>query len=302
MRFWATAPARNVVNSAWAADALESELRTIGGYGNPTRAYNVQLGAGVCPNDLVFSEANVTMRLSASPVGYEVVTYDDGWLTEQGDLLRSAIGNGETAVYQLDLTNAGQAVAANVTVVITATELRLDNAPTPVGDYVWRDVLTLGDIAPGEHKTVTFSGTVVFNVNNTHAISGFVSVDARLAYDRSAYVGAPIHARSVVHRIDYHPPSYVEISQPRTLLGLGVNQVRGVVHDESAVPKITLEMQSPDGDLSTIDCFDLDTIKSEGAWACNVDVGTSAANDDLFKLRALRIAWGRSARGRAGLP
>lgn len=286
MRFWATAPARNVVNSAWAADALQSALRTVGGYGNPTRAYTMQLGAGVCPNHQVFSEAAVAMRLSAHPVGYEVITYDDGWLTEQGDLLRAAIGDGETAVYQLDLTNTGQAVASNVTVVITASELRLHDAPTPVGDYLWRDVLTLGDIAPGERKIVTFSGTVVFNVGNTDEISGFVSVDARLAYDHSAYVGAPIHTHALVYRIDYQPPSYVEISQPRTLIGLGVNQIKGVVHDESAVSKITLEMQSPDGDLTTIDCFDFDTLKSEGAWACNVDVGTNAANDDLFKLRA----------------
>ncbi len=285
MRFWATAPARNVVNSAWAADALQSELRTVGGYGNPTRAYNVQLGAGVCPNQGVFSEADVTMRLSARPVGYEVITYDDGWLTEQGDLLRAAIGDGETAVYQLDLTNEGQTLATNVTVVITASELRLDNA-TSLGNYLWRDVLYLGNISPGARKTVTFSGTVAFNVDNTDEISGFVSVDARLAYDRSAYIGEPIHTHALVHRIDYHPPSYVEISQPRTLIGLGVNQIKGVVHDESAVPKITLEVQAPGGDLATIDCFDFDTTTSEGAWSCNLDVGTNAANDDIFKLRA----------------
>ena len=71
------------------------------------------------------------------------------------------------AVYELDLTNEGQAPASNVTVVITASELRLDSAPTPVGDFVWRDVLDLGEIAPGERQTVAFSGTVAFNVDNT---------------------------------------------------------------------------------------------------------------------------------------
>lgn len=155
--------------------------------------------------------------------------------------------------------------------VITASELRLDNAPTPVGDFLWRNVLNLGDIAPGEQKSTTFGGTVVFNVDNTEEISGFVSVDVSLSYDHAAYVADPISTRSMLHRIDSQPPSYVEITQPRTLLGLGVNQVRGIVHDESAISAIILQMQSPEGNLSTLDCSA--TVTEDGAWACDWDIG-----------------------------
>jgi subtilisin-like proprotein convertase family protein len=288
MLFWATAPARNAINSARATDSVQAALRTSGSYGNPTRAYALRLGALACPGSEVFSEANVDLRFSALPAGAEVITYDDGWFSSSGDILRMSIGDGEKAAYRLELTNVGQSVASNVSVAITASELSLDNAPTLVGDFLWRDTLNLGDIAPGERKTATFSGTVAFNVGNTAEISGFVSVDASLSYEHSAYVGEPVRTHSIQHRIDYAPPSYVGISQPRTLIGLGGNQVKGVVHDESAVPTLTLQAQSPAGGLSSFDCpgaSSADGAPSDGAWSCAWDVGTGAVNDDVFALR-----------------
>ncbi|MCP4540585.1 MAG: hypothetical protein GY832_25900, partial [Chloroflexi bacterium] len=97
------------------------------------------------------------------------------------------------------------------------------------------------------------------------------------------YVGEPVEAYQVFHRIDYAPPSYLEIVQPRNLIGPGINEVRGVVHDESFVPTITLQVQTPSGPTDTIVCPD--TTPDDEFWSCNWDVGTAAANDNVFKLR-----------------
>jgi hypothetical protein len=67
------------------------------------------------------------------------------------------------------------------------------------------------------------------------------------------------------------------------LAGLGIQTIRGVVHDASAVPVITLEVKAPGGGITAIAC---PGAGSAGGWKCDWDAGPNPANDALFQLRA----------------
>ncbi len=277
MRLWATMPVRNNLNSQRAIDGW-SEVPWF----YVAQSYNFSLQPNICPSAGVFTGADVRVNIRPDPIGVTHLQYlGFDRFSESKDVLPT-VGDGEHITYYLDYSNEGTALASNVRVNIWAGELKLDRAPTPIGDFQWSDVFELGDLAPGQGGTITFGGTVAMRPFTFGLVDVVVS---SVDYESAAYVGEP-STLHIEHQMDLNSPRHVEILEPRTTIYPGLNTIQGAVFDldSSLVPTITLQVQNPSGSTTTITCRD--ATPDDGRWACDWDVGLAVPNDSQFHLRA----------------
>lgn len=289
LKLWATLPERNPLNSDRAVGAQRARFaEDFGSRLDLLRAFSLPLQPGACPRPDGSSGAFLVADLSATPNGFGITEYEEPSFTTSGDITAFAVGDGETVTDQLNYANLGSEPALNATAVVTADQVRLQDAPTWIDSYRWRQVLPLGDIPPGGVGSVAFTGTVAFNprapIIPSRVISNAANVAVSLTADRSDLTGDTVRLEQMRHLIDHQPPSAIEIVTPRTLIGPGLNLVLGTVRDASAVPTITLDLRAPSGRTTTVPCAN--PTPSGGQWACAWDAGQGLANDSVYTLRA----------------
>jgi hypothetical protein len=279
LRVWATLPRRNALNAARVVGMTEAAARAIDGLGDPTRAYALALGADRCAQEAVYSGADLDMHASAIPAGQASVLYEDGWTVSGGDLQSALIGSGDAIEYRFDIANLGVGPALNAAIVLTGDQVNLGNAA--VGDHVWVKTVVLGDIAAGATRTVTVTGSVDLAAG---AVRGNrVRLDSALVFDHADDAGDPLTYRRSEHAADISPPTHLKLLPGSGLAGSGAQTVNGIVHDDGAVPTITLEVKAPGDAVTSVAC---PGALPGGSWQCGWDSGANPANDALFQLRA----------------
>jgi hypothetical protein len=206
-RVWATLPNRNALNSERIVGTAEALARAGDAFGNPTHAYTLALGADRCPQEDVYSGADISLLLASAPAGQASALYEDGWLVLGGSLQSAVIGSGDPIVYRFDLANRGSGPALNATIVLTGDQINLGNAA--VADHIWRMNVVLGDIAVGATRTVTVTGSVDLAAG---AVRGsVVRLDSALVFSHSEYAGDPLLSRSMRHTVDIDPPTHLKL-------------------------------------------------------------------------------------------
>ena len=269
MEVWATMPVRNRVSSE---RLVHDESFTPSDGFTADQAYSFALNGNVCPSTGVFTGAEVHLHLRANPAGLSSDMYDMGsWATLEVAQEMRNVGDGEDITYYLKYANAGVALASNVVVTISTTELQLHHAP----------VFNLGDIMPGEQGTIVFTGTVALNpYSPSSVIVGVQGID----YESYPYVG-DVYLVEINHGIDVDPPRHVEVLEPRTTIRPGSNTVKGAVFDIDSitVPTITLQAEDPWGNITDLTCPD--STPDDAHWACDWDAGLGVSDGDQFNLR-----------------
>ncbi len=314
MRLWGAMPPANPVNSDLVVDTgiFAGDDHNFG----MTQSYLwPSLGPGICPNRPgglpLYLDSDLQFGLSADPVGSTYSLMGDGlfWLQEElmdpdrpADLSESftfmdvdhpVVGDGATISYTLSYKNRGTVAATGVTVTVAALfGLQL------VGSSPQSMTITLGDIEPGESGSVTFQGQVDLSATYTPCLAlnpgapelcepfrDWAAVGA-VVYDAAHGIGGnPLEWLWADHRVDSEPPESLGILWPESLIGSGLNTFTGYAYDDSGVPLVTLEVQTPSGATACPD----DT-PQDGVWTCEWDAtaanGGIPPNDgDTFNLR-----------------
>ncbi len=286
LRLWAAMPDKNPLNSERVIDAPGPVLTTQ--HFTLTQQYEwASLGAGVCPAEGQFTDADVHVDIVADPPGvelgflehdlYSLLTPDqflDADLDSIVDLVLPVdvdpepVHDGQVINYTVRYANEGTEVAPDVRVTATARgALHFAGSDTLV--------LSLGDVSAGITATLGFSGIVESDLDDDSAeVMASVADGTHGTFD---WIW-------VQHDVDSAAPISLTITAPATYIRPYANAVHGIVHDPSGVPIVTLEAQAlPGGSPVTIACPD--ATHEDGQWSCLWDVG--AANDgDQFALRA----------------
>ena len=196
-----------------------------------------------------------------------------------------AVGDGTTVEYRLEVVNQGSTPASGVVAEVkTWGQVRLPAGALRTGRVdgeTWQwytQRVDVGDVAAGASKTVTFEGRIDtgFDGNNRES---WATVSVTVLDD----LGSVIDWAYMDHIVDAEPPAYVEILSPVVVAKPGLNTVRGIVRDASAVPDITLEIGGPGLPAREVLCHD-DT-PEDGTWSCDVDFG-SLVDGQSLRLRA----------------
>jgi hypothetical protein len=294
LRLWAAMPDKNPLNSERVIDAPGPVLATQ--HFTLTQQYEWEsLGSGVCPAEGQFTDADVHVDITADPPGvelgflehdlYSLLTPDqflDADLDSIVDLVLPVdidpepVHDGQVINYTVRYANEGTEVAPDVRITVTAR-----GALHFAGDDTL--VLDLGDVSAGITATLDFSGIVESDLDDDSAEVMAVVADG---------THGPFDWIWVQHDVDSAPPISLTITAPAAYTSTGLsasirpytNTVRGVVHDPSGVPIVTLEARSlPGGTPVTIPCPD--ATHQDGQWSCLWNVG-AAEDGDQFALRA----------------
>ncbi len=290
LRLWAAMPDKNPLNSERVINAPGPVLATQ--HFTLTQQYEWEsLGSGVCPAEGQFTDADVHVDIIADPPGvelgflehdlYSLLTPDeflDADLDSIVDLVLPVdvdpdpVHDGQVINYTVRYANEGTEVAPDVRVTVTARgALHLAGGDTLM--------LDLGDVSAGITATLDFSGIVESDLDDDSAEVMAVVADG---------THGPFDWIWVQHDVDSAPPISLTITAPAAYIRPYTNTVRGIVHDPSGVPIVTLEARAlPGGTPVTIPCPD--ATHQDGQWSCLWDVGAAddaAGVGDQFALRA----------------
>ena len=285
LRLWAVMPNANPVNSdqvvatgVYAGDAQTFAL---------SRAYQwSNVGAGVCPNgsdgtSQPYADVDAHVSLTADPIGASYSFLGDNlfWLWEllAGDRTADVtsafdfmsadhprVGANQTITYTIEYRNDGTATAHNVEADLSALYALQLNGPS---------TLVLGDVAPGQIVTATFSGHINLSTNPLAWAAVAVNVyDA--GHPRS---GAPLDRLWVDHQVDRSAPEFLGLLAPDGVIAPQQIALTGYAYDESSIPLLTLNVSGQ----SPINC--LDAVSAAGQWACMLDA-TGRADGDVLNL------------------
>ena len=298
MLVWGAMPPANPLNSARVVETLEFAPEEYA-FGLTQFYFWPLLAPSVCPNN-AYGDADVQVGISADPPGstYGFLGSDLFWLWKElikelitdihtADLSESftfmdvehpPVGDGDTITYTLHYINQGSETATDVKVVATPLYA------LSFGMGVINQVISLGDIAPGQTGRATFQGQVDPNTNYNVCLltnppeicepfHDWAVVQA-VVIDNILVIPKPLDWLWADHRVDSEPPEFFDIQQPEIFINAGDNTFRGYAYDESGVPILTLGVQSPFG---TTTCPDADP--DDGVWSCEWNAG--GANDGV---------------------
>jgi subtilisin-like proprotein convertase family protein len=215
------------------------------------------------------------------------------------------LSDGDAISYTLELVNRGTGPASGIVAdVVTWGPIRL-----PAGTYgsatidgelwEWDNlVLELGDLAPGEIISVTFTSLidVSFDSNN---LEGLATIDVTLYDDTGSLLENQLEWLFLDHPVDDQAPAYIELLGPESrLITPGINILEGMVRDASAVEQLEL-LFSPMGanpasplvsgpNQATFTEFCLDPTPDDGSWSCVVDFG-AVGDGAIFSLDARAV-------------
>ncbi|MGC9395308.1 MAG: tandem-95 repeat protein, partial [Anaerolineae bacterium] len=294
---WAVMPPDNPANSALVVETTDDP--TTQNFALSHSYHWDSLGAGICPNGsdgstpTPYIDADVQVHATVDPAGTVYSYLDDGlfWLWELllGDRLSDItsqfatghprVGDGQTLTYTLEFQNEGTVTATNVFADVAAHfALRLPDGDVP--DLV-HQIVPLGDLAPGETRSVTFRGRAdAAYCENTLLLGddcGWAVADI-LIHDNAHPSGTSLERVWIDHQVDADGPRFFGIQDPAYLIPAGENGLRGYAYDPAGVPEIAVEVQGG----STLVCPD--ATPDDGQWSCAWD--TSGYNDgDLIDAR-----------------
>jgi len=213
---------------------------------------------------------------TAADLDFEAQEDLEDWM----DVENAPVGDGDEITYTLTYANQGTETAIGLVLDVTTWgQVRLpagewDEDADGEYDYL---VLPLGDLAPGETLTATFTGVIDLEFDPDNA-EGWATIDAVL-YDSTGSVDEnQLDWLYVDHEIDEDAPDYLEIQTPQMLIAPGVNTFRGFVRDQSAVPTLALTAATPSGTRST-SC--VDPTPDDGQWTCALNVGALDEGDEV---------------------
>jgi hypothetical protein len=286
LQLWAAMPDKNPLNSQLAINSL-AEIGQAGVPYSLTQQYEWDaLAPGLCPNAGQFTDADVSVDISADPAGVEVGYLEhnllhlvpgspldrdlDGKLdmTLPLDTDPGLIGHGMVVTYTLCYANRGTEVAPDMRVTVTTRgAVKLGSDPL---------VLNLGDVGDGVTATLQFTGVVDTSVYTASAEVNAIVADG---------THGPFDWLWIQQDVDRAAPKDIEITAPLAYIRPYTNTVRGKVYDPSGVPAIGLEWKLlPFGLPATTLCTD--PTPNDGRWSCDWSVG-EAYNGDQFALQAL---------------
>ncbi|MCJ7551391.1 MAG: LamG domain-containing protein [Anaerolineae bacterium] len=317
LRLWAAMPSANPLNSArvvgtagFAGDAHTFAL---------SRQYHWDsVGPDLCPN-AAYSDVDARVDIMVEPTGtvYSFLGNDLFWLwnplldnppvgaSGNFDFMDTAhplLTDGQAISYTIHYANLGEDTATNVTVDLSAHyALRLlDGAPD-------RQVIVLGDIAPGDEITRTFRGEVSLHGYRTCRLSSppeactaylWAAVDALVYDDENAPSGPPVEWVWIDHQVDGTPPEFFGVRNPEHLIAADETVLYGYAYDAVGVPEITLRIQPPVGAQRTLVCPD--GTPRDGLWLCDWD--TTATNGGVVPSDGDQFAVRLQANDSSGLP
>ncbi len=199
------------------------------------------------------------------------------------DMDHPALGDGQVVTYTVQYGNIGEEAVSGLSLEVTTRgPIRLPGGHTftmAEGEYDWLE-LDLGDLLPGEHKTVTFIGQVDlgFDMQRNDGWGAIQSV----AYDQHGTTYGNQHEFLFVeHEVDQAGPQ-ASIRALETLIGAGTNTIQGYSFDQSPVPTIGVQIRMPDG--SQLDHVCTDDSPADGRWACPWDA-PDASDGAIFQAR-----------------
>jgi subtilisin-like proprotein convertase family protein len=208
------------------------------------------------------------------------------------DVTHPALGEGQTITYTIRYANRGDGPATGMIAdILTWGPLAL-----PDGDYYedidggyYQLILSLGDLAPGEEKSMTFVGQIDMALD-PFGMGEWATIDVIFYDDTGDVFENQLDWFYLDHEVDQYAPYFVEISNPRGLVGPHTETVTGMAFDQSAIPTITLQAEEPGGawtDLST--CVDLTPF--DHTWTCAWPSGSTAplaaaSEGDMYHLYA----------------
>ena len=294
---WAVMPPDNPVNSDLVVETTDDP--TVQTFALSHSYHWDGLGTGICPNGsdgstpIAYTDADVQVHATVDPAGTVYSYLDDGlfWLWELllGDRLADVtsqfaagqprVGDGQTLTYTLNFSNEGTVTATNVFADVAAHfALRMPDGDVP---DLTHQIVPLGDLAPGETRSVTFQGRAeVAYCENTLLLGddcGWAAADI-LIHDSAHPSGTPLERVWIDHRVDTDGPRFFSIQDPAYLIPAGENDLRGYAYDPAGVPEIAMEIQGG----STLVCPD--ATPDDGRWSCAWD--TSGYSDgDLIDAR-----------------
>ncbi len=186
------------------------------------------------------------------------------------------LGMGDVITYNLTIRNQGTLTATGIQVRASGGE-----GPIILPDASWYcgslDI-DVGDLAPGETRTVTFNGRIDDEQFCFAWLEGWARMNVTVKDDLGT-----IDWMNIEHRIDNRAPHRVEIESPQALIKLGENIIQGFVADETGVPTITLQVVT--NMTSTFTCED--ETPDDGAWSCPVNVSGAVEGDNVqLRVRA----------------
>lgn len=196
------------------------------------------------------------------------------------------VGNGDSVTYTISLANAGNKPATGLVVeAVTLGPVRLrasegaEQHQDDRGEYSML-AATQGTLVAGEVYSYTFHGTIDTSLDKDN-ITDWAIVAVSVYDDSGSVLVNQADWLYLGQQVDQQPPEKPIITTPRGVLGPGTNTIGGFVHDASAVPNLTLEIES-DGQTKNVACTDATPLDHE--WLCTVDVGT-ANEDDTVVIR-----------------
>ena len=285
LRLWAVMPNANPVNSdqVVATGIYAGGVQTFA----LSRAYQwSNVGAGVCPNgsdgtSQTYSDVDAHVSLRADPIGAGYSLLDDNlfwlWNLLAGDRTADVtsafnfmsadhprVGANQTITYALEYRNDGTATAHNVEADLSALFTLQLNGPS---------TLVLGDVAPGQIVTATFSAHI--NLSASPLAWAAVAVNVYDAgHPRS---GEPLDRLWVDHQVDRSAPEFLGLFAPDGVIAPQRTTLTGYSYDESAIPLLTMNVSGQ----SPINC--LNAVSAAGQWSCVLDA-TGHADGDVLNL------------------
>lgn len=344
LRLWAILPPTNPVNSALAMGAaghmpddaglpLEHYYR----WGSP--------GPAVCPNGTValtagqtsYADAELQVDLSVEPTGIVYSYLGDNlypwWkylldhkpagfssLLDFLDRNYPFLEDGQPVTYTLHIQNAGRETAHGVTALAWA-----DNALTLPGgvsllpeEHRYFQEVPIGDLAPGEERTVRFQGRVdlawarpLYDQCLANHPNQLLRCELHLRWallsvqiiDQAHNLSTgPLERMWADHRVDHQAPRFVGIHSPGAAIAADGATFYGYAYDDSGVPHLVLEVQAPGGATTTLPCPN--PAPDSGGWRCQWDPtvangGVPPQDGDTFHVR-LRATDGAGLTGDPG--
>jgi uncharacterized repeat protein (TIGR01451 family) len=209
-------------------------------------------------------------------------------LAAMQDVSHPAVGHGQTVTYTIRYVNRGTFTSTGLTAdIITWGPVRLlesegaEYSTDPDYGEWYSLILPLGDLAPGEVLTATFTGIIDLDFDPDNNF-GWATLDVILYDDTGSWDENQLDWFYVDHEVDDEAPS-ISMHALSGLIGPGMNTLQGTASDQSAVPTITLALVDPTDTEIWQDC--VDATPDDGAWTCEWDAG-AAVEGDVFYLSA----------------
>ena len=295
LALWAVLPGSNGVNSANVVETASFADTTASLILDHAYHWDA-LSDGVCPNgsdgslSTRYADTDLRFSLDVEPAGTSYGLLNDGlfWLrsllesapadvTSHLDFLATAhrpLGHDQPISYTLHVENRGTVTATGVIAELTARyALRLPGGTT----------VALGDLAPGERRTVTVQGIV----DTTVSAEPWAALEARIYDDDHPATGAPLEWLWAYHAVDRAAPTFYGLTAPQRYIGAQETQLQGYVFDEAGIADVTVGVESPAAGSTSLVCNE--GAPWQGAWNCTWDVvasngGATPAHGDTFSL------------------